>query len=31
MQSFAGSKGLAHLTDSDMDDVISYLRELEKK
>ncbi len=27
MQSFAGAKGIAHLTDSDMDDIISYLRE----
>jgi len=30
MKSFAGAKGVAHMTDSDMDDVISYLRELGK-
>ncbi|MCB9426501.1 MAG: c-type cytochrome [Flavobacteriales bacterium] len=29
MKSFAGAKGVAHLTDSDMNDIISYLRGLE--
>lgn len=28
MQSFAGAKGIAHFTDSDMDDVVAYLRKL---
>lgn len=31
MKSFAGAKGVANMSDSDMDDVITYLRTLEKK
>jgi mono/diheme cytochrome c family protein len=31
MKSFAGAKGVAHMTDSDMDDVVKYLRELGAK
>ena len=30
MRSFQGAKGVAHMTDSDMDDVIKHLRSLEK-
>ena len=31
MKSFAGAKGVAHMTDSDMDDVVAYLRGMAKK